>query len=111
MIDKLSGRIIRRETIPQGPDKNSVNGPSPSGWISRERAIEIARTDADLRYGPKGENVDRFAVFACELTRSWRVVFDLRIESSAVPKNFPNAAFPKYVIDKRTGNIIYRELN
>lgn len=108
VIDKLTGRIIRRQTIPQGTAQGSA---ATTNSIGRRQAIEIARADARANYGPKGEDVNRFAVFSCELSKAWRVMFDLRIEPGDSPMDFPNGAFPKYVIDKSTGNILYKELN
>ncbi len=106
VIDKLSGMIIRRQTIPQG------SGSITTGrQITKEEAIQIAKADAERRYASKGEDVTRFSVFACELSRGWRVIFDLRIESGKSARSFPNAGFPKYLIDKSTGGIIYHELN
>jgi len=112
VIDKLSGRIIRKQKIPQAPiAKTDKKATLAESFISRNRAVEIARADAELRYGSKGEDVGSFAVVACEQAKVWRIIFDIKTRPDTTPQAFPNAAYPKYVIDKKTGEIIYRELN
>ncbi len=96
----------------QGPPaKKDKKASFAMSFISRDRAVEIARADAELRYGSKGEDVGSFAVIACEQAKVWRIIFDIKTRPDTTPQTFPNAAYPKYVIDKKTGEIIYRELN
>jgi hypothetical protein len=107
VIDKLSGRIIRSQVLPQGSKIESAGQPQ----TGRDRAIQVATTDAEKTYEPKGEAVSQYAVFACELTNSWRVVFDYKMHTGERLVDFPNAGFPKYVIEKGTGKIIHKQLN
>jgi hypothetical protein len=110
VIDKLSGRIIRKQAIPQAPvGKSRKVTPLANTSLRKEQAIKIAKADAESKYGSKGEDVSRFGVIACEQNKVWRIIFDLKKQSSSLPLS--NASYPKYVIDKKTGEIIYRELN
>jgi hypothetical protein len=104
IIDKLSGRIIRKLVLPQGSSARS------DSQISRDEAFRIARNAVIRTYASKGEDVNRFAVFTCELSKAWRVIFDYKMYPGQRPDSFPNAGFPTYVIDKSTRKIIHKDI-
>ncbi|SRR6266851_3981567 len=112
VIDKTSGKIIRAQTIPQGGDDRTKGNLAPNHKeIDKEQAIEIAKKAARQAYGPKGVDIDQFVILPCEQAKVWRVIFDYRLDPGQDTSSLPNAGFPKYVIDKRTGEILYKELN
>jgi len=59
------------------------------------KAIDISNEDAVKAY----QSLESYNVIACELTRVWRVVYELK-ETGLV------GGGPEYLIDKETGNII-----
>ncbi len=108
VIDKVSGSIIRKQKVPQAPSENKSLEPETT--ISQQQAIEIARKDAYETYGNK-MNLDEMVAYACEQAKVWRVIFDYKLSRTEKVQDLPHASFPKYVIDKRTGNILHREMN
>lgn len=102
VISKESGLVLGGKKIPQGPDVD-VEEDSSSRGITGQEAIEIGRQQAHSDYG---EAMSRYDVFACELAKAWRVSLAYR----EVPGELlPNSRSPLYVIDKRTGRVIYKE--
>lgn len=112
VIDKTSGRIIQKQTVPQGwPASENTNASNSRGKeISQEEAIATARRDVYETYGDK-INLDQFVVLACKLSNVWRVIFDYKLKPGERIQDLPNASFPKYVIDKKTGKILHRQMN
>lgn len=102
VISKESGIVLGRKKIPQGPDVNH-QAASSSHMITEQEAIEIAKRQI---YADYGETMDEYNVFACELAKAWSVGFEYR----EVPGELlPHSRSPFYVIDKKTGRVIYRE--
>jgi hypothetical protein len=112
VIDKVSGRIIKKQKLPQGSNESKVATGSDlrAKQVGREEAIAIARNDAFETYGNKID-IDQFVIRACEQSNVWRVVFDYQLQPGESLQDLPNANFPKYVIDKTTSKILYREFN
>jgi hypothetical protein len=112
VIDKSSGRIIKKQKLPQGStETESRNGSDTrTKEISEQDAIAIARRDAYQKYDDKID-LDQFLVRACEQSNVWRIIFDYRLQPGERVQDLPNANFPKYVIEKTTGEILYREIN
>jgi hypothetical protein len=112
VIDKSSGRVIRKQMLPQGSTENkrADDLENEGRRISQQEAITTALRDARETYGDKID-LDQFAIVACELSNVWRVVFDYKLEPGEGMQNLPNGSFPKYVIDKRTGKILHKAMN
>jgi hypothetical protein len=110
VISKRTGLVLQVKTVPQMP---SGEGASTSSPITRQRAIEIARAEVRRVYGPKGLSPDNLAVIACEQNYVWRVIFDFKLPSRKRKGEqlLPNGRYPNYVIDKKTGNILFSELD
>jgi len=108
-IDKESGAVLFVQRLPQGLDANDVSG-EPSGGISETEAIEISRRNfADFlaSYGNDREQVGQYDAVACGLAKAYRVFFEYRMKPGDSLATMPNTNPPSYVIDKRTGRIIY----
>ena len=110
VIDKRSGMVLRVQTIPQSSTGNHA---TVGSGLTKEQAIEIAKKDVPRTYAKYGMDPENFAVFACEESKAWRVIFDFKLDRVPTSKDelLPNAKFPKYVIDKASGDVIYRELD
>jgi hypothetical protein len=99
VISNESGVILGVKKIPQGPEKE--DGGSRS--ITEQAALDLAKREAVTLFG---NNIGRYDVFACELSKAWLVSFEYR----QVPGELlPNSRSPLYVIDKRAGKVIYKE--
>src|SRR6185436_8856499 len=108
--DKETGKVLSARKVPQSaPGNSQTSGPS----ITKAQAIEIAKRDVPRSYAVYQMDPDDFAVFACEQSKAWRVLFDFKLERlpSSKYELLPNAHFPKYVIDKASGQVIHREMN
>jgi hypothetical protein len=105
-IDSESGRILWVQKVPQGPDGDIVNREPSAESISEEDAIAVAIKDF---HESSGEDVNIFEPVPCELTHSWRVFFKFRITPHQGTAALPNTDPPNYVIDKKSGKIIYKQ--
>ena len=109
VVDKKSGLIRRIQTIaedwPKQTNADSI-GKTP---ISREQAIEVAKRDTVDSI--PGTDIDHFTITACELQRVWRVFveFKLNLERGRKDLILPHSSAPNYVIDKKTGKILFRQ--
>lgn len=112
VIDKSSGKILRTQVIPQGGNAGVDTNVEPNHTgIDKNQAIQIAKRAARQEYGAKGLDIDQFVILPCELPKAWRIVFDYRLDPGQDVSTLPNAGFPKYVIDKQTGEILFKEVN
>ncbi len=114
VIDKTSARILRKQNIPQGLTERSNTIGTSIKAITAEDAISIAKNDARKTFfGGRTEDLDTFTESACQLAKAWRIIFDVRLtlESGKGTPVIPFARTPKYVISKRTGEVLYRELD
>lgn len=111
VIDKTSGRIIRKQKLPQGPlevlNSGSLN---LRDTITEQEAIRIAREEAFESYGDKVD-LNQFDDVACEQSQVWRVILDYRLQPGEEVKDVANGSLPKYVIDKKSGRILFKEIN
>src|SRR5207245_8299770 len=109
---KHETKQTRTQKIQEGENDGAKgNLESNDRRIDKEQAIAIAKRAAQQAYGPKGLDIDQFVILPCEQAKVWRVIFDYRLDPGQDTSSMPNAGFPKYVIDKRTGEILYKELN
>lgn len=110
VIDKESGAVRRVQIIPQDwVEQPNADSSGKSLCITREAAIEIAKRDA-IQSVP-GEDMDHFTISACELQRVWRVFveFKLHFEPGGKDPVLPYSSTPNYVIDKKTGKILFKQ--
>jgi Zn-dependent metalloprotease len=106
-IDNESGTILWVQKVPQGPDEVGIIAKSESSdeSISEEDAIDVAKKDFHESNGE--ENL--FDPVSCELTHSWRVFFKFKVTPDQSTTALPNTDPPNYVIDKKSGKIIYKQ--
>lgn len=111
VIDKTSGLIRRTQKIPQElADRDGVeNQAQAREEIDREEAIAIARSD--VSESAPGVDMERFTVSACELAKVWRVFVEFKLYREVGHQSpiIPHASTPNYVIDKKTGKIIFKQ--
>ncbi len=111
VIDKASGRIIKKQKLPQGPVEALNSGTvSLQDTITEQEAVRIAREEAFESYGDKVD-INQFDDVACEQSQVWRVILDYKLQPGEEVKDVPNGNFPKYVIDKKSGRILFKEIN
>lgn len=108
LIDKLSGKIIWTQTIPQG-----LNSAKPESKIARritgENAVDIAKED--LKRSLPNNELDSYVIHACELDHTWRVIVEpkLTVEPGRQYPAIPNASTRNYVINKSSGEILFKQ--
>lgn len=109
VIDKESGAVRRVQLIAQDwPRQPEAGSPGKVLMISRDEAIQIAKRDAE---SVPGIDIERFMILACELQRVWRIFVEpkLYLEPGVVHPIIPHSSAPNYVIDKRTGKILFKQ--
>jgi hypothetical protein len=109
LIDKFSGQVVRIRQIPQAlPDH--AGPPERIDGISEQEAVDIARRDFRATHGSESDR--NLVIRACELARVWRVVFDIKLtqEPGRDKPRLPDAHSPTYIIDKRTSDVLDRQL-
>lgn len=113
VLDKDSGKILG---VNEAPQKLGGTGAASSGVgngtaISKAEAVEIAeehfRKFLASVNDPVVEQINDYDPVACGLTQAWRVFFDYRTKPGETITTMPHAHPPNYVIDKRTGKIIF----
>jgi len=109
LLDKLSGKILRSQEIPQDPREPNQKPKNGASVITEAEAIAIAKHDMSLQ--APHDDLETYAVHACELEKAWRVVIEskIRLEPNQKIPAVPNASTPNYVIDKRTGKILFKQ--
>jgi hypothetical protein len=113
LIDKTSGRIVQVRRVPQGlADRNSEGAGPPKRieGINEEEAVTIAKNSFRMTYGKEADK--NLIIIPCELAKVWRIVFDVRLPRRAsrnIPV-IPDGHAPTYIIDKRTREVLYRQL-
>jgi hypothetical protein len=107
LIDKISGKIILTQTIPQGIDH--VEPESTTIRISGAHAVDIVKED--LKRSVPSKDMDSYVLHSCELDRAWRVIVEpqLTVEPDKHYPAIPNASTRNYVIDKTTGEILFKQ--
>ncbi len=101
-IGKDTGKVLLVERLPQGDDDASVGD---SKEVSQEEAIATAKKDF---LASDGEGVNLFDPVACELSKTWRVFFEYRMQPGETLATMPNADPPSYVISKTTGKVLHK---
>jgi hypothetical protein len=110
VIDKETGLIRRVQTIPENwPAQPQEGSETRKPTLSREQAIEIAKRDT-VESIP-GTDIDRFTVSGCELQKVWRVFVEYKLHFEPGRKDpiIPHSSAPNYVIDKKTGKILFKQ--
>ncbi len=110
-IDKVSGSILSLQKFPQALNADAaISASGRNNKISGTKAIEIAKkhfVDFLVSNGDAGEHVNEYDAFACELDNAWRVFFEYHAAPDRDTATLPNNNPPSYVIDKKTGTIIF----
>jgi hypothetical protein len=108
LVDKISGKIIWSQTIPQGPNPSRPESKTTSR-ITRANAVDI--TKEDLKRSMRNLDLDFYVVHACELDHAWRVIVEpkLTIEPNKQYPAIPNGITLDYVIDKSSGEILFKQ--
>lgn len=109
VIDKKTGLIRRVQTIPEDWRDQGEEGSEARKPTTREEAIEVAKRDT-IETIP-GTDMDHFTITACELQKVWRVFveFKLHLEPGSHDPILPHSSAPNYVIDKKTGKILFKQ--
>ena len=107
VVSKDRQSISTVKTLPIPPPKELSKQP-----LSESQALEIAKEETKLYYkkieGDMSE-LDEFRTIACELENSWRIYFvDKNTWNANDWNNLPNSNSPNYLIDKRDGEILFR---
>ena len=100
LISKRGGWILWKEKIAQEHTADDEKGEKTSQThivANKEAAIAITKEDAITISG----SVERFTITACELSKSWFIVYELKEMSMGGGK--------QYLIDKGTGKILYKK--
>lgn len=108
LIDKFSGKIVETRKVPQGySDGDSTERVE---GISEQEAVKIATNDFLATFGPKMD--PGLLVLPCELAKAWRIVFDIKLtlEPGQDTPILPDAHASTYIVDKRTGKLLYRQI-
>ena len=108
LIDKISGKIIWTQTIPQGLDHSKAESKTTLK-ITGANAVDI--TKEDLKRSVPDVQIDSYVFHSCELAHGWRVIIEPRLTADP-NKNYPtipNASTRNYVIDKLSGEILFKQ--
>jgi hypothetical protein len=113
LIDKTSGRIIQVRQVPQGlADRNSEGSGPPKRveGINEKEAVTIAKDSFRMTYGKEADK--NLIIFRCQLAKVWRIVFDVKLTRTTGQGNpvIPDGHAPTYIIDKKTSEVLYRQL-
>lgn len=110
-IDKFSGAILLVQKVPQSFKPNAASGVSTGDKvISEAEAVEIAKkhfVDFLEAQGDTKNHVNDYDAVACELANAWRVFFEYRAAPGKSPSTLPNSNPPNYVVDKKSGEILF----
>lgn len=108
LIDKISGKIIRSQTIPQGLSDSKFESRT-TRRITGANAVDIVKED--LKRSAANMEMDSYVFHSCELDHVWRVIVEpkLTVESNKQYPAIPNASTRNYVIDKSSGEILFRQ--
>jgi hypothetical protein len=111
LIDKTSGKIIEARHLPQGLAERENEGPPKRvEGIDEQEAVTIAKDSFRMTYGKEADK--NLIIIPCELAKVWRVVFDVKLTRRVGQGNpvIPDGHAPTYVIDKKTSEVLYRQL-
>lgn len=106
-IDKGSGEVLQVRKIPQGLAGHTGRPPERMTGISEQEAIDVARKDFRATYGSQSDA--NLVIRACELAAVWRVVFDVKL-TERDNRKLPDAHSPTYIVDKKTREMLDRQL-
>lgn len=115
VINKQTAKVMSLQRVPHSPtESNGEKGltrKDNSEVISEQEAVSIAMRD--MSESAYGEDMGKFAAFACELNEVWRVFVEIKLEpgSNGEAPIIPFASTPNYVIDKQKGQIIFKSRN
>jgi hypothetical protein len=113
LIDKASGEIIQVRRVPQGlanRTNEEAGPPEKIQGISEDAAIAIATNGFRTTYGQEADK--NIVILPCELAKVWRIVFDVKLHRASEQSTpvIPVGHAPTYVVDKRTGEVLYKQL-
>lgn len=105
LIDKMSGKFVSSQTIPQGQNPESKT----PGRITATNAVDIAKED--MTRSLPNMDLNFYVLHPCELDRVWRVIVEPKLTVRANEKYpaIPNASTLNYVIDKSSGEILFKQ--
>lgn len=108
LIDKISGKIVWSQTIPQGPEAPKAEAKTPNK-ITAANAVDIVQ--ADMKRSLPDADSAFYVLHTCELDRVWRVIVEpkLTIKANEQYPAIPNASTLNYVIDKSSGEILFKQ--
>ena len=110
-IDKISGAIVSVQQLPQNLNVATADGARVGDQVISEReAVEVAKkhfVDFLVSKGNGEEQVTEYDTVTCELAHSWRVFFEYRALPGESLVTLPNSNPPNYLIDKKSGGILY----
>lgn len=112
VINKQTARIVSVQRVPRSfTGNNDEGGSGKTERISKQEAVSIAMRD--VSESARGEDMGKFVAFACELNKVWRVFVEIKLTpgSNSEAPIIPFASTPNYVIDKRSGQVIYKSRN
>jgi len=110
-VDKMSGAIVLVQQLPLDLSGATPRGPQiAERLLSKQQAVEIAKkqfADFLVSENDAEEQVNDYDAVACELSKGWRVFFEDRVLPGKNLATAPNSNPPNYLIDKKTGGILY----
>jgi len=108
LMDKISGKIVWSQTTPQGPNPLKSEPKTP-GKITAANAVDVAQED--IRRSLPNMDLDFYVLHTCELDRVWRVIVEpkLTVRANEQYPAIPNASTLNYVIDKSSGEILFKQ--
>lgn len=107
-VSKESGEVLGSEMLQQSLDDGAAG--NVGSKIGEAQVIEIAERHFGEfleSYGDSKDHVKDYDAVACELSNAWRVFFEYRMKPGETLATMPNTNPPNYIIEKRTGKIIY----
>jgi hypothetical protein len=98
LISKADRKVLASWHVPQESADNSEDPSKSASAIGKDEAIAATKADAQSAY----RSLDGYNVVACELKKSWRIIYDLNNDTVV-------GGGPEYVVEKRSGKIIHKK--